>query len=103
MINEDLMHTFQEDRNVQLSVFCFPFGIFCFPPTEGFIKVPELGEGKQEKDECGGDEGGTKGEVPKTIGTNGRASEEESIRQKGTVGNLGIGILNGGVPCQHNL
>ena len=32
------MHTFYEDKNVQLSVFCFPFGIFCFPPTEGFIK-----------------------------------------------------------------
>ena len=41
MINEDLMHTFYEDKNVQLSVFCFPFGIFCFPPTEGFIKYDE--------------------------------------------------------------
>ena len=36
------MHTFYEDKNVQLSVFCFPFGIFCFPPTEGFIKIDEL-------------------------------------------------------------
>lgn len=43
------MHTFYEDKNVQLSVFCFPFGIFCFPPTEGFIKFnrpdgPIMGE-----------------------------------------------------------
>ena len=53
MINEDLMHTFYEDKNVQLSVFCFPFGIFCFPPTEGFIKkegpfVPHEEEGTLE-------------------------------------------------------
>ena len=42
------MHTFYEDKNVQLSVFCFPFGIFCFPPTEGFIKDGELTEAEAD-------------------------------------------------------